>query len=437
MKREITRKKVIALAVVTITLLCSLIFANTAISEVQAASKKYTKTYSLKRNYKKIVKLKSKIKSVKSSNNKVATVKKSGKKFTITTKKKGTTAITVKCVNKKTYKYKVKVSNKKHTYGYTKIYKTERNHIKSVKLKSKIKSVKSSNEEVAKVIRYEKEFTIIAKKKGTTIITAKCKNKKTYRYKVIVSKEKYPSELKRTLIIDPMIVPDIRTNNGPDTGAYVLERINDPGLCATYSTTGKVLKNAIGYSGVLIDNNCFETSEGEIISLDDLEWYCIHNPTEISTQEDESCTCNEFIAKQYGVIYLGETIKYSRCKHANTVVWNPANVPQIFALRTIGYEICNDCDAILDVCPHTNRNVEEPRYSEVSWSSTGVVKSSSVYCGDCEAVCPSIIEEIQPCAHDNVRIKVTTNHDGDTEIVWCDDCDCVVSNSPEYYDFGQ
>ncbi len=83
-----------------------------------AASKKYTKTYKLERKLVKSVKLKSKIKSVKSSNKKVATVKKSGKTFKITTKKKGTAIITVKCKNKKTYRYKVKVSNKKHKHSW-------------------------------------------------------------------------------------------------------------------------------------------------------------------------------------------------------------------------------------------------------------------------------------------------------------------------------
>lgn len=88
--------------------------------DTYAASKKYTKTYNLKRNYKKTVKVKSKIKSIKSSNQKIVIVTKSGKKFTIRTKKKGTAIITVKCNNKKTYKYKVKVSNKKHTHTWVK-----------------------------------------------------------------------------------------------------------------------------------------------------------------------------------------------------------------------------------------------------------------------------------------------------------------------------
>ncbi len=111
------QKKIFAI-IFTLMLAISLSVSSTATINTYAASKKYTKTYNLKRNYKKTVKLKSKIKSVKSSNKKVATVKKSGKKFTITTKKKGTAIITVKCKNKKTYRYKVKVSSKKHKHSW-------------------------------------------------------------------------------------------------------------------------------------------------------------------------------------------------------------------------------------------------------------------------------------------------------------------------------
>jgi len=109
-----TKKKAILVSILSILFIFSLVLANMTSSHVEAASKKYTKTYNLKRNCKKVVKVKSKIKSVKSSNKKVVTVKKSGKKFTITTKKKGSAVITVKCKNKKTYKYKVKVSNKEY-----------------------------------------------------------------------------------------------------------------------------------------------------------------------------------------------------------------------------------------------------------------------------------------------------------------------------------
>ncbi len=111
------QKKIFAIGF-TLLLAISLSVSSATTINTYAASKKYTKTYNLKRNYRKTVKLKSTIKSVKSSNKKIATIKKSGKKFTITTKKKGTAIITVKCKNKKTYRYKVKVSNKKHKHSW-------------------------------------------------------------------------------------------------------------------------------------------------------------------------------------------------------------------------------------------------------------------------------------------------------------------------------
>lgn len=117
MKREM-KKKVIFLVVFASILFCSMIVADTAISEVEAASKRYTKMYSLKRNFYKSVKLKSTIRSVQSSNKKIATVTKSGKKFTIIPKKKGTVIITVRCKNKKRYSYVVKVSKKKHKHKW-------------------------------------------------------------------------------------------------------------------------------------------------------------------------------------------------------------------------------------------------------------------------------------------------------------------------------
>ncbi len=102
------------------TLLLAISFGVSNISKIDsyAANKKYTKTYKLDKKLIKSVKLKSKIKSVKSSNKKIATVKKSGKTFKITTKKKGTAIITVKCKNNKTYRYKVKVSNKTHKHSW-------------------------------------------------------------------------------------------------------------------------------------------------------------------------------------------------------------------------------------------------------------------------------------------------------------------------------
>ena len=110
------KQKMIYAMFLTLVLACCF---SVACVDSYAASKKYTKTYKLERKLVKSVKLKSKIKSVKSSNKKVATVKKSGKTFKITTKKKGTAIITVKCKNKKTYRYKVKVSNKKHKHAWT------------------------------------------------------------------------------------------------------------------------------------------------------------------------------------------------------------------------------------------------------------------------------------------------------------------------------
>lgn len=119
------KQKTFLAILLTLMLAVTFSVSNITTFDTYAASKKYTKTYSLKRNYYKTVKLKSKIKSVKSSNKKVATVKKSGKKFTIVTKKKGTAIITVKCKNKKTYRYKVKVSNKKHKHSYTSAVTTQ------------------------------------------------------------------------------------------------------------------------------------------------------------------------------------------------------------------------------------------------------------------------------------------------------------------------
>lgn len=106
--------------------------SNITTFDTYAASKKYTKTYSLKRNYVKTVQLKSKIKSVKSNNKKIATVKKNGKSFIVTTKKKGTAIITVKCKNKKTYKYRVKVSKARHTHKWHTTTSTETIHHNAV-----------------------------------------------------------------------------------------------------------------------------------------------------------------------------------------------------------------------------------------------------------------------------------------------------------------
>ncbi|MCR5469307.1 MAG: Ig-like domain-containing protein [Lachnospiraceae bacterium] len=124
-----------------------------------------------------------KIKSVKTSKKTVATVSKAGK---VAGKKAGKATITLTGTNKKEYKCKVTVKD-------TKINKTaislEVGKKYQLKLTgTKIKSVKTSNKNIATVT---KDGKVEGKKAGTATITLVGKNKKNHSCKVTVKEKKY------------------------------------------------------------------------------------------------------------------------------------------------------------------------------------------------------------------------------------------------------
>lgn len=238
-------------------------------------------------------------------------------------------------------------------------------------------------------------------------------------------------ESRSLLILDPVIDCELYTRCFEDAGANVLDMIHDPGLGSDWWGPVGIIKKAVAYEGFLVDDKHFKTGDGKVFTLDELEWYCLHESLYTGYGE-ENCTCKEFVKKQYGVIYFQDEVEYSRCKHTSISAWDPPLHPAFRdVFRSVKYEICNDCGAIFDRCPHTNHYIGQPYYSETQWSSTGVWRHRSVTCLDCEATCPNILEEIEPCSHDNIVIKdVMIRGWSDPQTVqWCDDCECIVLNT--------
>lgn len=178
----------------------------------------------------------------KSSDEKIAIVSSKGE---ITPKKTGKVIITAK-VSKKSYKCTVTVkkpyiSNKTKTVyvgkSFTlKLYGTE------------IKSVKSSNKEVATV---SKKGKVTAKKFGTATITLKGKNGKSYKC-VVTIKNPYLSEVHRTLEIGESFT--LKLNGATAKSIYSTNK-----KVVTVNKKGKVTAKKVGtaYIG-------FKDAKGEI-----------------------------------------------------------------------------------------------------------------------------------------------------------------------------
>ena len=236
-------------------------------------------------------------------------------------------------------------------------------------------------------------------------------------------------DLKR-LILDPEIYCEIKTRCFEEEHASVLDIIHDPGLGRNWWGPVGTIKAAESYYGYLVDDNHFVAQTGETFVLEQLDWYCIHDQLYVPYME-ENCSCKEFVRNQYGVIFFQEEVEYSRCKHENISTWKPPLHPIVGrTLRSIKYEICDDCGAIFDRCPHTNVYIGHPYYSVSEWSSTGVWRHKSVTCLDCEASCPNILEEIEPCDHNNTVVKevIMRGWSEPRKVKWCDDCQCILEN---------